>query len=36
MKFENACIPLEAAWCTPFVRWQGPVAELSSLTSRRR
>ena len=31
MRFENAYIPLEGAWCSPFVRWQGPVAELSSL-----
>jgi acetyl-CoA C-acetyltransferase len=31
MKFENVCIPLDAAWSSPFVRWQGPAAELSSL-----
>src|ERR1700743_2911531 len=31
MRFENAYIPLEGAWSSPFVRWQGPVAELSSL-----
>ncbi len=31
MRFENAHIPLEAAWSSPFVRWQGPAAELSSL-----
>ena len=31
MKFENAYIPLDAAWSSPFVRWQGPAAELSSL-----
>jgi acetyl-CoA acetyltransferase len=31
MRFENAYIPLNAAWSTPFVRWQGPAAELSSL-----
>ena len=31
MKFENVYIPLNAAWSSPFVRWQGPAAELSSL-----
>jgi acetyl-CoA C-acetyltransferase len=31
MRFDDAVIPLEAAWSSPFVRWQGPVAELSSL-----
>src|SRR3954447_2315045 len=31
MRFENAYLPLEGAWSTPFVRWQGPAAELSSL-----
>lgn len=31
MRFESAFIPLDAAWSSPFVRWQGPVAELSSL-----
>src|SRR6201991_3727510 len=31
MRFENAFIGLNAAWSTPFVRWQGPAAELSSL-----
>ena len=31
MKFENAYIPLNAAWSSPFVRWQGPAAEVSSL-----
>jgi acetyl-CoA acetyltransferase len=31
MRFENAYIPLEGAWSSPFVRWQGPTAELSSL-----
>ena len=30
MRFENAYIPLNAAWSSPFVRWQGPAAELSS------
>jgi acetyl-CoA C-acetyltransferase len=31
MRFENAHIPLDAAWSSPFVRWQGPAADLSSL-----
>ena len=31
MRFENAYIPLRGAWSSPFVRWQGPAAELSSL-----
>jgi acetyl-CoA C-acetyltransferase len=31
MRFEKAHIPLEAAWSSPFVRWQGPAAEVSSL-----
>ncbi len=31
MRFDDAVIPLDAAWSSPFVRWQGPAAELSSL-----
>jgi acetyl-CoA acetyltransferase family protein len=31
MKFTKACIPLGGAWSSPFVRWQGPLAEVSSL-----
>ena len=31
MRFENAYIPLDAAWSSPFVRWQGPAADVSSL-----
>jgi hypothetical protein len=31
MHFENAHIPINAAWSSPFVRWQGPAADLSSL-----
>src|SRR5262245_49312070 len=31
MRFARACIPLGGAWSSPFVRWQGPLAELSSL-----
>jgi acetyl-CoA C-acetyltransferase len=31
MRLEGVCIPVAAAWSSPFVRWQGPAAELSSL-----
>jgi acetyl-CoA acetyltransferase len=31
MRFDDVVIPLAGAWSSPFVRWQGPVAELSSL-----
>jgi acetyl-CoA C-acetyltransferase len=31
MRFTRACIPLGYAWSSPFARWQGPLAELSSL-----
>ena len=31
MKFADVCIPLGGAWSSPFVRWQGPIAEISSL-----
>jgi acetyl-CoA acetyltransferase len=31
MRFAKACILLGGAWSSPFVRWQGPLAELSSL-----
>lgn len=31
MKLENVCIPVAAAWSSPFARWQGPAADLSSL-----
>ena len=31
MRFENAYIPFDAAWSSPFVRWQGPAADVSSL-----
>lgn len=30
-KFARACIPLGYAWSSPFVRWQGALAEISSL-----
>jgi acetyl-CoA acetyltransferase family protein len=31
MRFTKACIPLGAAWSSPFARWQGPLAEVNSL-----
>jgi len=31
MKFSDVCIPVNAAWSSPFVRWQGPTAEINSL-----
>jgi acetyl-CoA acetyltransferase len=31
LRYENVVIPLRAAWSSPFVRWQGPTADLNSL-----
>jgi acetyl-CoA C-acetyltransferase len=31
MKFENAAIPVRHLWSSPFVRWQGSLADVSSL-----
>jgi acetyl-CoA acetyltransferase len=31
LRYENVVIPLRAAWSSPFVRWQGPAADLNSL-----
>jgi len=31
VKLERACIPLGAAFSTPFTRWQGPLAGVSSM-----
>ncbi len=31
MKLENVCVPVAAAWSSPFARWQGPAADVSSL-----
>ena len=31
MKLDGVCIPVEAAWSSPFARWQGPAADVSSL-----
>ncbi len=31
MNYSKACIPLGGAWSSPFIRWQGPIAEVSSL-----
>ncbi len=31
MRYERAFIPVRGAWSSPFARWQGPLAETSSL-----
>ena len=31
MSFRDACIPVRLGWSSPFTRWQGPLAEVSSL-----
>lgn len=31
MELRGACIPLGFAWSSPFARWQGPLAEVSSM-----
>jgi acetyl-CoA C-acetyltransferase len=31
LRFEDAVIPLRAAWSSPFVRWQGTTADINSL-----
>jgi acetyl-CoA C-acetyltransferase len=31
MRFDNAAIPLGCVWSSPFVRWQGALAEVSSV-----
>jgi acetyl-CoA C-acetyltransferase len=31
VRVEGVCIPVEAAWSSPFARWQGPAADVSSL-----
>ena len=31
MRFDDAAIPLGAAWSSPFVRWQGSLADLNSV-----
>lgn len=31
MKFERAALPLNLIWSSPFVRWQGSLADVSSL-----
>ncbi len=36
MKIEDVCIPVAASWSSPFVRWQGPVADLNSLELARQ
>ncbi|HSC01686.1 MAG TPA: thiolase family protein [Solirubrobacteraceae bacterium] len=36
MQFSDVVIPLRAAWSSPFVRWQGPIADLNSLDLAER
>ena len=36
MRFSDVVIPLRAAWSSPFVRWQGPTADLNSLDLAER
>ena len=31
MRFENVVVPAGAAWSSPFVRWQGPIADVNSV-----
>jgi acetyl-CoA C-acetyltransferase len=31
VRYEAAVIPLRAAWSSPFLRWQGPAADINSL-----
>ncbi|GAB3428830.1 thiolase family protein [Actinophytocola sediminis] len=31
MKLDNVAVPLGLCWSSPFTRWQGPLAELSSI-----
>jgi acetyl-CoA C-acetyltransferase len=36
MRFENICFALDAAWSSPFARWQGPAGETNSLKLAER
>jgi acetyl-CoA acetyltransferase len=36
MRYENTVIPVSAAWSSPFLRWQGPAADLHSLELARQ
>jgi acetyl-CoA C-acetyltransferase len=36
VRFADACIPVSASWSSPFVRWQGPAADISSLDLARQ
>ncbi len=31
MKFERAYVPVNSTWFSPFARWQGPLADVSSI-----
>ena len=36
MRFENIWFALDAAWSSPFARWQGPAGETNSLKLAER
>jgi acetyl-CoA acetyltransferase len=36
VRYENAVIPISASWSSPFVRWQGPAADVHSLELARQ
>lgn len=36
MKFSNACIPLPLLWSSPFLRWQGRLADVSAIDLAHR
>lgn len=36
MRYENVVIPIRASWSSPFVRWQGPAADVNSLELARQ
>jgi acetyl-CoA acetyltransferase len=36
LRYETVLIPVQAAWSSPFVRWQGPTADLNSLELARQ
>jgi len=31
MRYQDTVIPVDAAWASPFMRWQGPAADINSL-----
>jgi acetyl-CoA acetyltransferase len=36
VRYENVVIPISASWSSPFVRWQGPAADVNSLELARQ